>query len=133
MKELMDNKPKIDFVADDHRAAWGLKDAGARTMALEKRMQDFRKNIRADIRSKTLESDHKIYPNGKYHLDLLEDEAQAIIAKYYRGYKVRYVLSMFLTNRVVRGVEVKNGKTREFFFDKMTKKSRYVYFKDIYS
>jgi hypothetical protein len=118
---LLENKPKLDYVADDHRMTFGLKDIGARTIALENKMRDFRRNLRKDILKSPLRDDAVKYPGGVYKLDLNEDEAAVIIAKLYRGYKVRHVLSTFVMQRIVRGQDHESG--REFYYDKVTKKS----------
>ncbi len=122
-KDLMANKPKLDYVGDDHHVSNGLKDAGARTMALEHRMREFRKNLRKDILSKPLENDATIYSEigGSYKLNINDDEAAIIIGRAYRGYKVRSVLSLFIMNRIVRGHD--HNSDREFYYDKVTKKS----------
>ena len=123
LKELLDNVPKLDYVADDHKMSFGLKEVGSRTMALEKKMRDFRKSLREDIRRSPLKDDANRYAatGGKYHLELNDDEAASVIAKAYRGYKVRHVLSTFIMHRIVRGHD--HASNREFFFDKVTKKS----------
>ena len=124
-KALLDNKPKLAFVADDNKVAYGLKEAGYRTLALEQRMRDFRKELRSDIRSKPLQADAAnpalAATGGVYTLSLSDDEAAGAIARAYRGYKVRSVLSTFIMHRIVRGHDHATGK--EFFFDKLTKKS----------
>jgi hypothetical protein len=117
LKALLDNVPKLDYIADDHKMAWGLKEAGSRTAALEKKMRDYRKSLRVDILSSPLKDDAARYPGGKYKLDLNEDEAAIILAKAYRGYKVRHVLSTFVMNRIVRGHDHKSD--RVFFYDKV--------------
>ena len=119
--DLMKNKPKLEYVGDDFRVTDNLKDAGFRTMALERRMRDFRKNIRKDILSKPLERDGELYEGGKYPLEMTEDEAVTALCRVYRGHKTRSMLSLFVKARVMRGFDAKSN--REFFFDKVTKKS----------
>ncbi len=120
-EDLMKNQPKLEYIADDERVANNLKDAGFRSMALEKRMRDFRANIRKDILSKPLERDEELYEGGIYKLGMTEDEAAEVIAKSYRGFKTRNMLSSFVKARVMRGFDFKSS--REFFYDKVTKKS----------
>lgn len=120
-ESLMKNQPKLDYIADDDRVANNLKDAGFRSMALEKRMRDFRRNIRKDILSKPLERDHELYEGGRYKLEMTEDEAATLVARSYRGFKTRHMLSSFVKARVLRGFDFKSN--REFFYDKITKKS----------
>jgi hypothetical protein len=121
MKDLLKNKPKLDYVADDNRVSFNLKDAGYRTIALENQMREYRKKLRIDIRSKPLEHDAEKYPTGVYKVPMNDDEAAIIVGRAYRGFKVRNVLSTFIMNRIVRGHDHKTGK--EFYYDKVTKKS----------
>jgi len=121
LKMLLENVPKLDYIADDRKVADGLKEVGNRTTALEKKMRDYRKSLRADILSSPLKQDAARYAGGVYRLPMNEDEAAVKLAKAYRGYKVRHVLSTFVMNRIVRGCDHKSG--REFFYDKVTKKS----------
>jgi len=121
LEMLLANKPKLDYIADDLKMAFGLKEVGNRTTALEKKMRDYRKSLRADILSSPLREDASRYPGGVYRLPLSEDEAAVRLTKAYRGYKVRHVLSTFVMYRIVRGRDHKSG--REFYYDKVTKKS----------
>ena len=53
-----------------------------------------------------------------------DDEASTVIARYMKGWRVRDVLSRFIANRYMRGIDSRTY--REFFFDKMLKKSRWT-------
>ena len=117
LKTLLENVPKLNYIADDHKMSFGLKEVGSRTTALEKKMRDFRKSLRMDILSSPLQDDANRYPGGVYKLSMSDDEAAIILAKAYRGYKVRHVLSTFVMNRIVRGYDHQSG--REFYYDKV--------------
>ena len=115
-KSLIENKPKLDYIEDDVRVVSRLREVGSRTMALEKSMRDFRKSLRQDILSKPLEGDKE-----EYKLPLSDDEAACIVQQYYRGWKIRDLLSRFLVKRLVRGID--KDTYREFYYDKVAKKS----------
>ncbi len=121
MKDLMKNESLLNYVNDDIRLTDNLKDAGFRTMALEKRMRNFRKSLRKDILSKPLERDNELYEGGAYKLEMTEDEAANVIKKYYKGHLTRQALSRFVSSKIMRGYDAKSG--REFWYDKLTKRS----------
>ena len=121
MTDLMKNEPLLNYIGDDHQLTDNLKDAGFRTMALEKRMRNFRAHLRKDILSKPLERDGELYEGGRYRLEMTEDEAASVIKRHYKGHLTRQALSRFVSSKILRGFDPKSQ--REFFYDKLTKKS----------
>ncbi len=113
LKLLRENIPKLKYIADDIKVSNGLQSAGTRSVALEKHIREYRKVLRADILKMPLST--------PCSLPLSDEEAAIIIAKWYRGFKTRHILSLFVMNRIVKGHD--HNSNREFFYDKVTKKS----------
>ena len=101
--------PVLDYVGDDLKVEHQLKTAGHTASKLETRIHEFRRSLRQDVRRQGL----SVAPNP--------DEASLLLARVFRGWRVRKSLSMHFLQRL-RRVRHPDGSAKAAYLDTRTQR-----------